>query len=342
MKNTPKVYFPNIKKNVTLSDEILNHPNYSFIAVDGGMINNEPLGYTSRFMKEKIDKTNDANQKDYSLIIIDPFPSHVSEDILESTTGLLSIFPQLIRTLRNQVMFKQDDLFEALSDQNSDRFLIEPTRKENGQRVKNPIASGALGGFSGFFDKKFRQHDFELGRRNCQSFIRYYFAKKESENHYIHEQWTDAMKDRFRFFRKDKNGHKISFLPIIPDPDVLVADRKKENNYQSVYKVPFEQPMDFPKYHISRFIDFKGHLKYRLQGVFKQLVIDFNQGKLNEYDPEDDAYLKKFKAYRKLNKKLGGWVKKRAALYLGQRFSKEATKVIRDDFRSYGLLEEEE
>lgn len=332
--------FPEHQNKVRLSNEVLNNAKYDFIAVDGGMINNEPLGYSNRFLKEKLDSVDDPHQKDYSLILIDPFPSHVSEDILESSTGLLSIFPQLVRTLRNQVMFKQDDLFEALSDDNSDRFLIEPTRKKEGKLVDNPIACGALGGFSGFFDRKFRQHDFELGRRNCQSFIRYYFAKKESENHYIHAAWTEEMKDRFRFFRKDIEGNQISFLPIIPDPDVLVADRKPENNFQSVYKVPFEQPMEFPQYPVAEFSEFKAKLRKRLKAVLPQLVLDFNHGAETEYDPEEDFFLMKFKGYQRLNKRFLNWVKKRGAIYLGKRFSKEITKVIRKDFRSYGLLDE--
>src|SRR5262249_36211631 len=35
-----------------------------------------------------------------------------------------------------------------------------------------PIACGLLGGFGGFLDERFRSHDFQLGRRNCQQFLR--------------------------------------------------------------------------------------------------------------------------------------------------------------------------
>ena len=38
------------------------------------------------------------------------------------------------------------------------------------------IACGLLGGFGGFLDEKFRAHDFQLGRRNCQAFLRRTFG----------------------------------------------------------------------------------------------------------------------------------------------------------------------
>jgi len=37
------------------------------------------------------------------------------------------------------------------------------------------LACGALGGFSGFLSEKFRSHDYLLGRRNCQEFLRSHF-----------------------------------------------------------------------------------------------------------------------------------------------------------------------
>ena len=38
------------------------------------------------------------------------------------------------------------------------------------------LQCGSLGAFGGFFDKTFRQHDYQLGRRNCQQFLKKYFS----------------------------------------------------------------------------------------------------------------------------------------------------------------------
>lgn len=43
-----------------------------------------------------------------------------------------------------------------------------------GRRARRP--GGALGGFSGFFSVAYRHHDFMLGRRNCQQFLRQHFV----------------------------------------------------------------------------------------------------------------------------------------------------------------------
>ena len=42
--------------------------------------------------------------------------------------------------------------------------------------MPTPIACGALGGFSGFFARAFREHDFVLGQRNCQWFLEKYLV----------------------------------------------------------------------------------------------------------------------------------------------------------------------
>jgi hypothetical protein len=61
------------------------------------------------------------------------------------------------------------------------RFVIAPSDSELVAKYqaaaiqeKEPTAlqCGALGAFGGFFERKFRAHDYALGRRNCQKFLR--------------------------------------------------------------------------------------------------------------------------------------------------------------------------
>jgi len=82
-------------------------------------------------------------------------------------------------------MFNQDGILEALELNDRTKFLIEPVRKTLLQgtmtRVKNDLASAPFSGFAGFVDKSFRQHDYHLGRQNCQTFLRYYFGVPEKD-----------------------------------------------------------------------------------------------------------------------------------------------------------------
>jgi hypothetical protein len=72
-----------------------------------------------------------------------------------------------------QGRFKPGELELAASDKVYSRFLVAPMRE--GVAGERSLASGGLGGFLGFFSRAYREHDFLLGRRNCQSFLRDWF-----------------------------------------------------------------------------------------------------------------------------------------------------------------------
>ena len=194
---------------------------YEFMAVDGGMTNNEPIAEAIRILHE--------DDKKIPIVMIDPFPNYQDPeaalkknddransgyDISKDT--LIDLIPQLFQTLRNQVLFKEKDI-ARLFDESSLYKMIWPTRyanehtelnAEKGEALSNALATGALGGFSGFFHKKFREHDYYLGMKNCQNFIRYYFSQSPEES-----QWTEEQIEQFHFI--DEKGEKR--VPFIPD-----------------------------------------------------------------------------------------------------------------------------
>ena len=59
--------------------------------------------------------------------------------------------------------------------------------------LRNPIASAVLGGFGGFLHHSFRRHDYLLGRRNAQAFLKWGFALPE----------TNPLFDDFKVGRED-------------------------------------------------------------------------------------------------------------------------------------------
>jgi hypothetical protein len=55
------------------------------------------------------------------------------------------------------------------------RFTIAPSDDSLPPGVPS-LQCGSLGAFGGFFERKFRAHDYLLGRRNCQLFLKKYFV----------------------------------------------------------------------------------------------------------------------------------------------------------------------
>lgn len=305
--------------NIRVDESVVEHKSYDFIAVDGGMINNEPFGFAYRNIKEKLAQRTPKIQNDFAILMIDPFPSPpVRRKEYENRTDLLSIIPKLLATLQNQVLFRQEDLLDALSDSSTTRFLIEPIRRKNGRIVNTPIACGALGGLAGFFDKSFREHDFELGRKNCREFLHYHFAEREDANHFIHQGWTRGMKKRFRFYKKDKQGNMVAFLPIIPDVNVLNAETGK-------YKVQPNPLPDFPKFDPERFKVITPMLKKRFQKIIETMV----RNRLKKGFGSGVIFRSIFFIFRFIGPRV-----------LAARVARIVEEETRKEFVAYGLLDE--
>lgn len=183
---------------------------YNFRAIDGGLINNEPFGLGGVVLQQK-DPESYKKEK-YAIIMIDPFPYQEKKEI-ESKVDMISIGKLLFSALRNHAFFSQTGIQDIILTQYNTRFLILPSKKETND---DPLAAGPIFGFAGFLQKSFRQHDYELGRKNCQDFLRYHFGielgqvkkKLESEPH------ASAME---RFVIRKMDTKEPYAYPIIPD-----------------------------------------------------------------------------------------------------------------------------
>ena len=77
-----------------------------------------------------------------------------------------------VPALLNIPRFKASDLVLATLPTVGSRWVIAPRLPAGGAFVPpTPIISGGLGAFAGFLHPAFRQHDYELGRYNCQQFL---------------------------------------------------------------------------------------------------------------------------------------------------------------------------
>lgn len=208
------------KYNMDIAPEAYHGHDYSFYAVDGGLLNNESYGVNANHLKMA-----NADVDTNFMIYIDPFPSITNitqnNSSQEVEPILSNLFFKLFGAARNQSMLKQDDL-SSLLDMEQNRFIIYPRKN----RIYF-LACGMMEGFSGFLNKKFRQHDYQLGRKNCQAFLRYYFGKEES---YFNEHDLPLNLETINRFgyAPDRDNSKSIRIPIIPDMLFLESNEAPE------------------------------------------------------------------------------------------------------------------
>lgn len=153
--------------------------NYTFLCVDGGAFNNEPVELARRHLAGwKGSNAYAPAEARRAVILVDPFadvstPGPSSEQNVAGSGGAL-----IGAWLANARFSTQDFLLAAEAGIRS-RFLITATRAgENGQSLTGgqALCSDPLGAFAGFLHPEYRNHDFFLGRRNCQYFLREWFS----------------------------------------------------------------------------------------------------------------------------------------------------------------------
>lgn len=271
IKRYPKYLFKDAKGITALlpEDDI-----YSFNSVDGGVINNEPYGIGLKVLKEK----NEAHCKSekYAVLMIDPFPNK-DNDVPETGSGIMDIVGGLVKALRNQVMFNADGILDALDTNDRTKFLIEPMREieKDGKwvRPKSDLASAPVGGFAGFLNKKLRAHDFQLGRKNCQNFLRYHFSVSEATiESRLSIPATQQAKDRFEYSQPPRDPTGEKFFPIVPDMRVLknFSERLHTEKYGADAKIEL---FPYPKISFKAFEDkYKSKIKDRVGSLVKYMV----------------------------------------------------------------------
>lgn len=171
-----------------------------FTTADGGIIDNDPFEYARFSLKNQVlpedpnklevsatlileDHLPSALDKvDRAVIMVSPFP--VMKPIApkgEPASDIVSVFSALLPALIDQARFKPSEIIPAADPNHGSRYLIGPSRvidddTPDGKEQRYGVASGLLGGFGGFVARSFRDHDYQLGRRNCQRFLQTTFA----------------------------------------------------------------------------------------------------------------------------------------------------------------------
>ncbi len=153
------------------------NPAYATLNVDGGVNNNDPFNFAHDYLNSLAPPTEtdgtDPCRVDRAAIDIAPFPTITPFDPdyqPAKNAGIFSAFSQLISSLISQSRFYGESLQTIMEGRAFDRFVIAPSGEPNA------LQCGSLDAFGGFFSRGFRAHDYLLGRRNCQQFLREYFV----------------------------------------------------------------------------------------------------------------------------------------------------------------------
>jgi Patatin-like phospholipase len=184
VSNTPPPTKPNFPMKLSNPFETLN--------VDGGVTNNDPFNYAHDYLLSlspaQLAPTG-AEDTDRAVINIAPFPT--TEEYPEQyesakNSNVFLAVSKLFSALISQSRFFGESLNQIMSGTTFSRFVIAPSDDELAkQYAENPAAQppalqcASLGAFGGFFEKEFRAHDYALGRRNCQKFLRDHFVLPE-------------------------------------------------------------------------------------------------------------------------------------------------------------------
>jgi len=210
---------------------------YAFVCVDGGVANNEPLEIARRTLAgDDAFNPRDKNEAHRAVIMVDPFPSDpcVKAFTFDDAT-LFPAFSRLFGSLKEQARFKPDELEMARNPDIFSRFMIAPTRR--GAARGEEIASASLGAFGGFLSEKFRQHDFQLGRRNCQAFLM---------RHFVIGTENPLVQANLEWFRangcvvKDGEEEFVQVIPMADLPGSSITEEVKAIDYGTVAMSPHD------------------------------------------------------------------------------------------------------
>lgn len=245
--------------------------NYDFLCVDGGVMNNEPLDLARLVLSGPLGAEPIAGDKVTSAaIMILPFPNSAQfSRVYDGKTDLLHLLPSIFNCLISQARFKPSELALANDPEVYSRFLVVPRRgfRRDGTSEPYTIACGSLGGFGGFLSREFREHDYQLGRRNCQWFLKQYFtlpSEGEKRNR-LFDGWSPESRAKFAVHKSTDPSVVLPILPIIPLMGSAVADVPAPN---------------WPTLTQTEFSFLKLKVKKRLSRVAKALIEENIEGYL--------------------------------------------------------------
>jgi hypothetical protein len=181
---------------------------YQFLAVDGGATDNEPIELARTALAGVSGRNpRDGMKANRGVVLIDPFAGGAAM-APPLTIALPDLAESLLGALLAQTRYDTRDLLLAAYPDVYSRFMVTALRENN---VGDPaLATAGAGAFIGFACAAFRRHDYLLGRKNCQDFLRTQFVLPTASPVFAGCLEGVPLDD---FLVRDATGE---YLPIIP------------------------------------------------------------------------------------------------------------------------------
>lgn len=272
------------------------------INVDGGVIDNDPFDlahdYLASLNPPSPDNQNprEALKATRAVVTVAPFPSQslfTAIPSLSQEATILAALANLFSVFISQSRFFGESL-ALITTGTSSRFVIAPSDSSLAPGT-SALQGASLGAFGGFFERSFRAHDYQLGRRNCQQFLRYYFILP-SKNPIIDAGLTalgsgsaEALA-RFRVRKQEGVGDPPSgdWIPIIPLCTDVVSDDVTQPQRGKISRDSLNEIVDLIDRRFSAVLPLllrdvpSEPVRLCLQGVAKLIEL-FGKGKVKEY-----------------------------------------------------------
>jgi hypothetical protein len=208
--------------------------------VDGGVVNNSPfdcarleLAALSPAMPSG-HNLRDPNRADRAVISIAPLHTSIPAKLPPfPEPKLMPLLSQFLQTVVQQSRIQGEDLKLTADPQAASRWIIAPTSESLGTE---PLAGSLLGAFGGFTSEQLREHDYQLGRRNCQRFLTSYFGLPWENT--IMQQYAFSSETRARLAQEfafdaesvDSTKSVPQLYPVIPVMPELRSEIKVVRN----------------------------------------------------------------------------------------------------------------
>jgi Patatin-like phospholipase len=166
---------------------------FTTLNVDGGVTDNDPFQLSHDYLAVHNPKAEpdpetgelsnppESDKANCAVLTVAPFPAdefYHSNYNFEKNMSVFGMVPNLFTALVSQSRFLGESLAAVMSGHSCSRFVLAPS--DVGLPNKKALQCGLLGAFGGFFERGFRAHDYQLGRRNCQKLLRDHFRLAKS------------------------------------------------------------------------------------------------------------------------------------------------------------------
>jgi len=157
---------------------------FTTLNVDGGLTDNDPFQLAHDYLAVhnplakrdpvtgQLKNPPAADQANCAVLTVAPFPAddlYNANYDFATNSSILAMLPNLFTVLISQSRFLGESLNAVIDTNSFSRFVLAPS--DTNHPGQDALQCGLLSAFGGFFERGFRAHDYQLGRRNCQKFL---------------------------------------------------------------------------------------------------------------------------------------------------------------------------